>query len=765
MFSRPSIFECSIVNRREVAEDTTEASFEVRSDFNFEAGQYVRLTIPNLKKDALGGNTRDFTIASSPNEKGIIRITFRNSKSEFKKSLLGMSMGSSIQIQGPLGMFTLPESSNVPIVFIAGGVGVTPVLSMLRYIDDNKAGHNIQVIYANSKREKAAHLDEMLEISKRNSGVKIVEKIGIVNIDFIRDNIEYSGDTLWYLCGIPEMTTVLLKDIPSHLHVSEDNIRIEEYVGYDNTRASYGVHGPVTKSVKEIYFEDVLGDHGLVRALFGATGKGALIAITDAQGTIQYVNDKFIEVSGYSKDELIGQNHRIIKSGEHSPVFYDELWRTISSGKTWRGELKNRSKDGTYYWVDSTITPIFDKNDKIKQYLAVRFLIDDKKRLERDEKAMISLLEDINSDKKELEAVSDRLKLATESAAIGVWDWDVVNNVLVWDDQMYKIYGVDKESFGGAYEAWKDGLHPEDSEVASKEVQDALDGNKDLNTFFRIVWPDGSVHYLAAHAIVRRDSQGKPLKMVGANWDITAEKEIDKAKTEFVSLASHQLRTPLSSMNWNAQMLLAGDAGEMTDEQKEFVEEIYGSTQVMNNLVNALLNTSRIDLGTFAIEPKDTDFEKVVRSVLKEIKPQIDEKKQTVEENFEELPLISADPNLLRIVFQNLISNAVKYTPENGSINVDILKKDKNVLIKISDTGYGIPKGQQSKIFSKLFRAENIINRDVEGTGLGLYIVKSIIDESGGKIWFESEEDKGTVFYVEIPLSGMKKKEGTRGLS
>ena len=120
---------------------------------------------------------------------------------------------------------------------------------------------------------------------------------------------------------------------------------------------------------------------------------------------------------------------------------------------------------------------------------------------------------------------------------------------------------------------------------------------------------------------------------------------------------------------------------------------------------------------------------------------------------------------MTRIIFQNLISNAVKYTPENGNVWISMKLERDDVLISVRDNGFGIPKGQQSKIFEKLFRADNVQNKEVEGTGLGLYIVKAIIEQSGGKIWFDSEENKGTAFFVTVPLTGMAKKTGTKGLS
>lgn len=259
-------------------------------------------------------------------------------------------------------------------------------------------------------------------------------------------------------------------------------------------------------------------------------------------------------------------------------------------------------------------------------------------------------------------------------------------------------------------------------------------------------------------------------KIVGAVEvfrDITKEKEIDKAKTEFVSLASHQLRTPLSTVNWYSEMLLTGDVGEVTSEQKKYLEEIYNGNQRMVDLVNTLLDVSRIEMGTFMVEPKPTDIVKLARSVIDEQKLQIDEKKIKLSPSFEDnIPLVRADPKLLRMVIQNLLSNAVKYTPEIGKVGISIsLDNEKNVILKLSDTGYGIPKNQQDKIFTKLFRADNVIGKDTEGTGLGLYIAKSIVEQAGGKLWFESIENKGTTFYATLPLGEVKKKRGAKAFS
>lgn len=250
--------------------------------------------------------------------------------------------------------------------------------------------------------------------------------------------------------------------------------------------------------------------------------------------------------------------------------------------------------------------------------------------------------------------------------------------------------------------------------------------------------------------------------------DITREKQIDRAKTEFVSLASHQLRTPLSAINWYAELLRDGEAGKLTKQQQEFVDEIFQGNQRMIKLVNELLNVSRVDFGNFTIEPVDTDILDISRSVVKELRPGIMKKKLNVSEDYEgETLSYKADPNILRIVIQNLVSNAVKYTPDRGKITIKIAtdKKAGKLIIVVSDTGYGIPKSQQNQIFTKLFRADNVQEMDTVGTGLGLYVLKSIVEESGGDVSFVSAENEGTTFTVTLPLSGMKKKVGGKSLS
>jgi PAS domain S-box-containing protein len=254
--------------------------------------------------------------------------------------------------------------------------------------------------------------------------------------------------------------------------------------------------------------------------------------------------------------------------------------------------------------------------------------------------------------------------------------------------------------------------------------------------------------------------------------DVTKEKEMDQAKTEFISLASHQLKTPPSAIKLLVERLLGGKIGELTLKQKEYVNDICSSNQRMIDLVNTLLNVSRIELGAFAVKVEKKDPCVIIESVLSELKPIVDKKSLKLKYISPEASIsMMLDEPLFRMVINNLVVNAVHYTKEGGKIGVEckIIQKGQKLgektleavcfAVLVSDNGYGIPAIEQGKIFTKLFRANNAKERETDGSGLGLYIVKSILDNSGGSVWFTSKENQGSTFYVVLPLEGMREKK------
>jgi len=236
--------------------------------------------------------------------------------------------------------------------------------------------------------------------------------------------------------------------------------------------------------------------------------------------------------------------------------------------------------------------------------------------------------------------------------------------------------------------------------------------------------------------------------------DITREKMVERIKTEFVSLAAHQLRTPLAAIKWTLRMLLDGDLGEITAEQREFIEKTYQSNERMIALINDLLDVTRIEEGRYLYKPSFAQFESIVQFVINSLKEEVQKKgiKFEFKKPIKKLPKVKIDVEKIRLTINNLLDNAIRYTPLGGGITVSLSRLKHEIEFSIKDTGVGIPKDQQARVFTKFFRGANVMRLATEGTGLGLFITKNIIEAHGGKIWFESEENKGTTFYFTLPL-------------
>jgi signal transduction histidine kinase len=226
--------------------------------------------------------------------------------------------------------------------------------------------------------------------------------------------------------------------------------------------------------------------------------------------------------------------------------------------------------------------------------------------------------------------------------------------------------------------------------------------------------------------------------------------QINQLKSEFVSIVSHQLRAPLSSLRWALEVFLKTDPSE---NQKKYLKLMQESNERMLRLVNDLLNVSRIEQGRLSLRKEKINLAKIIKEVIKEF--HFLAKASNVEISFRkegDLPPVLADEDKIRMVIQNLLSNALQYSRGRGEITIRLRKQKDNLLFEISDTGVGIPKKQQKRIFEKFFRANNVLKYQTKGTGLGLFIAKAIIDNSGGKIWFKSKEGKGSTFYFTLPI-------------
>ncbi|GAH23077.1 unnamed protein product, partial [marine sediment metagenome] len=218
--------------------------------------------------------------------------------------------------------------------------------------------------------------------------------------------------------------------------------------------------------------------------------------------------------------------------------------------------------------------------------------------------------------------------------------------------------------------------------------------------------------------------------------------------------AAHQLRTPLSAIKWTLRMLLDGDLGKITEEQRGFIEKTYKSNERMISLINDLLDVTRIEEGRYLYKPVLTQIENVVQFVIDSFKEKIRRKKIKLEfkKPRKKLPEVRVDVEKVRLAINNLLDNAIRYTPVGGRVTTSLKCGKKEIELSVKDTGVGIPEDQKERVFTKFFRGANVMRMETEGTGLGLFITKNIIEAHGGRVWFESEENKGSVFHFTLPI-------------
>lgn len=502
--------------------------------------------------------------------------------------------------------------------------------------------------------------------------------------------------------------------------------------------------------------------------------RGAPIAFfrMDAKQNIIGWNLEAERITGYTIQEINKKKPNALIDVDISSPFFSGQQNILVLHK--EGTIK--TKHGNDMLISKNISCIIGKNgkaievigsfeDMTEQRLQQKESEKKNEKLQHQQDVILKILKDIENEKQKYQNLVNELKqfqLAVENASDHIIITNAEGVVLFANKAMEKLTGFLREEIIGK----KAGTRKNWGGLMDKETYallwDTISNKKDVfRGEMRNRRKNGEIYDVNVSISPILDEKKNILFYVGIERDITSEKGIDKAKSEFVSLASHQLRTPLTTLNWYAELLLSGDAGKINREQREFLTEIAQGSQRMGGLVDSLLNVSRIDLGTLA-DSKPIDIEKTLDGVLQELSLFVAQKKMHIEKNITaHLPHIPLDSNLIHIVFQNLVGNAIKYTPEQGKISIDIHRENGFFKITISDTGYGIPKYQKDRIFSKLFRADNIQKKEVNGNGLGLYITKSIIEEFGGTIQFESKENVGTTFTVLLPEKGIpEKKEG-----
>ncbi|HLC99793.1 MAG TPA: ATP-binding protein [Patescibacteria group bacterium] len=383
---------------------------------------------------------------------------------------------------------------------------------------------------------------------------------------------------------------------------------------------------------------------------------------------------------------------------------------------------------------------------------------DSNRELTETKKAVLNILEDVQEAKEEINQEKNRLETILKSIGEGVYVVSKSNRVLLFNHQAEKLLGFAEAEVMDQSAEHVLKMYDEKGNLQSKEGISPIDevwrsGRSDVIRNTNLARKDGT-RFPAVLSAAPIMSKGAVVAGVVAFRDVTLEKEIDTMKSEFVSVASHQLRTPLSAIKWFLEMLVGGDAGPVNETQKEFLDRAYESNERMIKLVNDLLNVSRMESGKIKFEPKLTRIEEIFQSVSLELTPLARARNISITSAFADakLPEVFVDADRMRQVIQNLISNAIKYTQGHGKVELSYERRPSELVFSVRDTGIGIPKDQQHKLFNKFFRADNVLKVQTDGSGLGLYISRAMVETSGGKMWFTSEENKGSTFSFSLPI-------------
>jgi PAS domain S-box-containing protein len=487
------------------------------------------------------------------------------------------------------------------------------------------------------------------------------------------------------------------------------------------------------------FFKDALDQH-------------AIVSIADVAGNITYANNRFCEISGYRREQVLGQNHRLVRSNEHSAAFFEDMWRRIGSGQVWHGEIKNRASDGSFYWVNSTIVPFLDEQGRPFQYVSIRTDITQRKRMEAEKE-------------------KDRNFLVSLTNAIGdgVYAQDEQGNFLFVNTAAARLLGWSAQELLG--QPVHSSIHhhsPEGEPVASADcaiLRAILEGREyrsDQEYFWR---RDGSGFPVEVVAVPLRQGQGRQERIIGtvvAFQDISARlqaqqelarakesaEQANQAKSQFLANMSHEIRTPMNAIIGMSYLALQTP---LDQRQRDYIEKVNRSAESLLGIINDILDFSKIEANRMELEQVPFRLDEVLENLINMVGIRAYEKQlEFIIDLSPGAPLALVGDSLrLTQVLINLCTNAIKFT-EQGRVCLSIRPLTDagpfSLQFAVQDTGIGMSQIQRARLFQSFAQADASTTRKYGGTGLGLVISQRLVELMGGQIRVESQPGQGSRF-------------------
>ncbi len=487
------------------------------------------------------------------------------------------------------------------------------------------------------------------------------------------------------------------------------------------------------------------------RALLDTVEIHAIVSVTDSAGVILEANEGFVKISGYRMDELIGRNHNIVNSGRHSKEFWDEFWGVVSSGEPWRGEICNRAKDGTLYWVDSMIAPFIGSDGFIERFISIRTDISARKQAELALSLSNALME-------ESQAVAN----------VGGWELNLETGKLYWTRETYRIHETTPEEFDPTADAGVGYFLPESRDRITAALQLAVQTGEGYDLELQTLTTKGRLITVRTTGKATIED-GKVTRLSGIFQDITDRKRYElsleeardkaelatRSKAQFLANMSHEIRTPMNAI---LGMLSLLQKTGLNNRQQDYANKTEAAAKSLLSLINDILDFSKVEAGKMTLEAQPFRMDELMRDMAVILSSNLSAK--PVQVLFDIDPHIPAvvmgDAMRLQQVLINLGGNAVKFTLEGQvivSAHVAALTSNMATLdFAVSDSGIGIAPENQEHIFDGFSQAEASTTRKFGGTGLGLAISKRLVEMMGGNLQLKSELDKGSVFFFQLKL-------------